>query len=107
MVTTPQDVALVDARKGVDMFTNDKVNVPVLGLIENMSYFTPAELPENKYYIFGHGGGKRLADELHIPLLGEVPLVQSIREGGDEGTPIVLQSGHPAARIFEQIAAQL
>jgi len=107
VVTTPQDVALVDARKGVDMFTNDKVNVPVLGLIENMSYFTPAELPDHKYYIFGHGGGKHLADELHIPLLGEVPLVQSIREGGDEGTPIVLQAGHPAARIFEQIAAQL
>lgn len=107
VVTTPQDVALVDARKGVDMFTNDKVNVPVLGLIENMSYFTPAELPENKYYIFGRGGGKRLADELGIPLLGEVPLVQSIREGGDEGIPIVLQAGHPAAQIFEQIAAKL
>lgn len=107
VVTTPQDVALVDARKGVDMFTNDKVNIPVLGLIENMSYFTPAELPNNKYYIFGHGGGKRLAEELHIPLLGEVPLVQSIREGGDEGTPIVLQNGHPAAQIFEHIAQQL
>lgn len=107
VVTTPQDVALVDARKGVDMFTNEKVNVPVIGLIENMSYFTPAELPENRYYIFGRGGGKRLADELHVPLLGEVPLVQSIREGGDEGTPIVLQAGHPAARIFEQIAARL
>ena len=107
VVTTPQDVALVDARKGVDMFTNDKVNVPVLGLIENMSYFTPAELPENKYYIFGHGGGKRLAEELHIPLLGEVPLVQSIREGGDEGTPVVLQAGHPAAQIFQEMAARL
>ena len=107
VVTTPQDVALVDARKGVDMFTNDKVNVPVIGLIENMSYFTPAELPENKYYIFGRGGGKRLADELHIPLLGEIPLVQSIREGGDQGTPIILQPGHPAAQIFMQIAAQL
>ena len=107
VVTTPQDVALVDARKGVDMFLNDKVNVPVLGLIENMSYFTPAELPDNKYYIFGQGGGRRLAEELHLPLLGEVPLVQSIREGGDQGTPIVLQPGHPAARIFEQIAEQL
>ncbi|MBQ7649144.1 MAG: Mrp/NBP35 family ATP-binding protein [Paludibacteraceae bacterium] len=107
VVTTPQDVALVDARKGVDMFTNDKVNVPVLGLVENMSYFTPAELPDNKYYIFGRGGGKRLAEELHIPLLGEIPLVQSIREGGDQGTPIVLQAGHPAARIFMHIAAQL
>ena len=107
VVTTPQDVALVDARKGVDMFLNDKVNVPVLGLIENMSYFTPAELPDNKYYIFGQGGGRRLAEELHLPLLGEVPLVQSIREGGDQGTPIVLQPGHPAARIFEHIAEQL
>ncbi len=107
VVTTPQDVALVDARKGIDLFTNEKVNVPVLGLIENMSYFTPAELPNNKYYIFGRGGGKRLAEELQIPLLGEVPLVQSIREGGDEGTPIVLQQGHPAAQIFNQIAAQL
>ena len=107
VVTTPQDVALVDARKGVDMFTNDKVNVPVLGLVENMSYFTPAELPDNKYYIFGRGGGKRLAEELHIPLLGEIPLVQSIREGGDQGTPIVLQPGHPAAQIFMHIAAQL
>ncbi len=107
VVTTPQDVALVDARKGVDMFTNDKVGVPVLGLIENMSYFTPAELPDHKYYIFGNGGGKRLADELHIPLLGEVPLVQSIREGGDNGAPIVLQPGHPAAQIFDHIAAQL
>lgn len=107
VVTTPQEVALVDARKGVDMFTNDKVNVPVLGLVENMSYFTPAELPDNKYYIFGRGGGKRLAEELHIPLLGEIPLVQSIREGGDEGVPIVLQPGHPAAQIFEQIAAKL
>lgn len=107
VVTTPQDVALVDARKGVDMFTNDKVNVPVIGLIENMSYFTPAELPENRYYIFGKGGGKRLAEELQIPLLGEVPLVQSIREGGDEGTPIVLQAGHPAAQIFQDMAARL
>ncbi len=107
VVTTPQDVALVDARKGVDMFTNDKVNVPVLGLVENMSYFTPAELPDNKYYIFGRGGGKRLAEELHIPLLGEIPLVQSIREGGDQGTPIVLQAGHPAAQIFMHIATQL
>ena len=107
VVTTPQDVALVDARKGVDMFTNDKLNVPVLGLVENMSYFTPAELPDNKYYIFGRGGGKRLAEELHLPLLGEIPLVQSIREGGDRGTPIVLQPGHPAAQIFTHIAAQL
>ncbi|MBO4250912.1 MAG: Mrp/NBP35 family ATP-binding protein [Paludibacteraceae bacterium] len=107
VVTTPQPVALVDARKGVEMFQNEKINVPILGLIENMSWFTPAELPENKYYIFGKDGGKRLAEELHIPLLGQIPLVQSIREGGDEGMPIALQSGHPAAIEFDRIAVQL
>ena len=107
VVTTPQPVALVDARKGVDMFLNEKINVPVLGLIENMAWFTPAELPENRYYIFGKDGGKQLAEELNIPLLGQVPLVQSIREGGDEGTPIALQDGHPAAQIFEAICQTL
>lgn len=107
VVTTPQPVALIDARKGVDMFTNDKVNVPVLGLIENMAWFTPAELPENRYYIFGRDGGKRLAEELQIPLLGQIPLVQSIREAGDDGAPIALQPGHPAAQIFNSIASQL
>ena len=103
VVTTPQPVALVDARKGVDMFTNEKINVPVLGIIENMAYFTPAELPENKYYIFGHDGGKNLAEDLNVPLLGQIPLVQSIREAGDEGMPIAMQTGHPAAEIFRQI----
>ncbi len=107
VVTTPQPVALVDARKGVEMFRNEKVNVPILGLIENMAWFTPAELPENKYYIFGKDGGKNLAAELGIPLLGQIPLVQSIREGGDEGTPIALQAGHPAAMEFDKIASQL
>ena len=107
VVTTPQDVALVDARKGIDLFRNEKINVPVLGLIENMSWFTPAELPENKYYIFGRDGGKRLAEELNIPLLGQVPLVQSVREAGDSGMPIALHTGHPAAQIFDQIAAKL
>ena len=107
VVTTPQPVALVDARKGVDMFRNEKINVPVLGIIENMAWFTPAELPENKYYIFGRDGGKRLADELQVPLLGQIPLVQSIREGGDAGTPISLQTGHPAAVIFDEIASKL
>ena len=107
VVTTPQPVALVDARKGVEMFRNEKVNVPILGLIENMAWFTPAELPENRYYIFGKDGGKALAAELHIPLLGQIPLVQSIREGGDEGTPIALQTGHPAAAVFETIASNL
>lgn len=107
VITTPQPVALVDARKGVDMFMNEKINVPVLGLIENMAWFTPAELPNNRYYIFGKDGGKQLAEEINIPLLGQVPLVQSIREGGDEGTPIALQDGHPAAQMFEAICQHL
>ena len=107
VVTTPQPVALVDARKGVEMFRNEKVNVEILGLIENMAWFTPAELPQNKYYIFGKEGGKKLAEELNVPLLGQIPLVQSIREGGDEGMPIVLQTGHPAATIFDSIAQKL
>ena len=103
VVTTPQPVALVDARKGVDMFQNEKIHVPVLGLIENMAWFTPAELPNNKYFIFGKEGGKALAEELNIPLLGQVPLVQSIREAGDEGTPIALQENS----VFEPIAKKL
>lgn len=107
VVTTPQPIALADARKGVDMFRNEKIRVPVLGLIENMAWFTPAELPENKYYIFGRDGGKHLAEELQVPLLGQIPLVQSIREGGDEGMPIALQKGHPAAAQFEEIARRL
>ena len=107
VVTTPQPVALVDARKGVDMFLNEKINVPVLGLVENMAWFTPAELPNNRYYIFGKDGGKQLAEELNIPLLGQIPLVQSIREGGDEGTPIALQDGHPASQMFESICQHL
>ena len=107
IVTTPQPVALADARKGVDMFRNEKINVPVLGIVENMAWFTPAELPENKYYIFGRDGGKALAEEMKVPLLGQIPLVQSIREGGDNGLPIALQQGHPAALYYETIAKQL
>ncbi|MGM9825417.1 MAG: P-loop NTPase [Paludibacteraceae bacterium] len=107
VVTTPQPVALVDARKGVDMFRNEKINVPVLGIIENMAWFTPAELPENKYYIFGRDGGKQLAEELGVPLLGQIPLVQSIREAGDDGAPIAMQTGHPAAAIFAAIAEKI
>ena len=107
VVTTPQPVALVDARKGVDMFQNEKINVPVLGLVENMAWFTPAELPNNRYYIFGKDGGKELAEELNIQLLGQVPLVQSIREGGDEGMPIAMQDGHPAAQMFAAICNTL
>ena len=107
IVSTPQQVALADARKGINMYQNEKVNVPILGLVENMAWFTPAELPNNRYYIFGRDGGKQLAEELNIPLLGQVPLVQSIREGGDEGTPIALQDGHPASQMFESICQHL
>ena len=89
------------------MFQNDKVGVPVLGIIENMSYFTPAELPENKYYIFGKDGGKRLAEELGVPFLGQIPLVQSIRQAADDGMPIALQAGHPATQIYQSIAQKL
>lgn len=89
VVSTPQQVALADARKGINMFMNDKVNVPpILGLVENMAWFTPAELPENKYYIFGKDGGKDLAEEMNVPLLGQIPIVQSICEGGDKGVPV-------------------
>lgn len=103
-VTTPQDVALADARKGINMFLGEKVNVPVLGLVENMAWFTPAELPENKYYIFGKDGGKKLAEELNIPLLGQIPLVQSIREGGDEGRPVSTDENSVTALAFRKLA---
>lgn len=103
-VTTPQDVALADARKGINMFLGEKVNVPVLGLIENMAWFTPAELPENKYYIFGKDGGKKLCDELNIPLLGQIPLVQSIREAGDGGRPISVDEDSISANAFRELA---
>jgi len=106
-VTTPQDVALADARKGVNMFTGDKVNVPVLGLVENMAWFTPAELPDNKYYIFGKEGGKRLAEELGLPLLGQIPLVQSIREGGDAGRPVAFSSDSVTSQAFLQLAEKV
>ena len=105
IVTTPQQVALADARKGVDMYRNDKVNVPILGLVENMAWFTPAELPENKYYIFGKEGGKKLADELGVPLLGQIPLVQSICESGDAGAPAALDENTVTGRAFLQLAA--
>ena len=107
IVTTPQPVALADARKGVDMFRNEKINVPVLGIVENMAWFTPAELPDNRYYIFGKDGGKHLAEEMQVPLLGQIPLVQSIREGGDNGKPIALQQGHPAANFYFAIAKSI
>jgi ATP-binding protein involved in chromosome partitioning len=107
IVTTPQEVALADARKGISMFTGGKVNVPVLGLIENMAWFTPAELPGNRYYIFGKAGGERLAGEMDIPLLGRIPLVQSVCEGGDGGAPVALDPGTPAGAAFCDLANAL
>lgn len=107
VVSTPQEVALADARKGVNMFAQDRINVPVLGLVENMAYFTPEELPENKYYIFGKDGVKNLADQLNVPLLGEIPLVQSIRESGDVGRPAVLQEGTPVSIAFDLLTANV
>ncbi len=93
VVTTPQAVALADVEKNVNMFRNPQVDKPILGIVENMSWFTPAELPDNKYYIFGQGGGQLIADKYGLPLLGQIPLVQSVREGGDEGTPAALADG--------------
>lgn len=110
VVTTPQKVALADARKGLKMFQQDQINVPVLGVIENMAYFTPEELPENKYYIFGKGGGRALAEECGVPFLGEIPLVQSIREGGDVGYPAIMQdnvTGKAIEAVSEAAAQQI
>jgi ATP-binding protein involved in chromosome partitioning len=103
VVSTPQNVALADAKKGVAMFQQDSINVPVLGIVENMAYFTPAELPENKYYIFGKEGAKNLAEDLEVPFLGEVPLVQSIREAGDIGRPAALQTATAIEEAFEDL----
>jgi ATP-binding protein involved in chromosome partitioning len=107
IVCTPQEVALADARKGINMFTGEKVNVPVLGLIENMAWFTPAELPESRYYIFGKDGGRRLAEELNIPLLGQIPLVQSICESGDAGAPAALNPATTTGAAFHDLAASV
>lgn len=107
IVTTPQDVALADAKKGIAMFGQAQLNVPVIGLVENMSYFTPAELPGNKYYIFGKDGGKRLADEYDIPFLGQIPIVQSIREGGDQGVPVMMSDDMITRKAFESFASQV
>ena len=104
IVSTPQQVALADARKGINMYTNDKVNVPILGLIENMSWFTPAELPENKYYLFGREGAKQLAEDMNVPLLGQIPIVQSICENGDKGTPAALDETTITGRAFLELA---
>ncbi|MGB3145296.1 MAG: Mrp/NBP35 family ATP-binding protein [Maribacter sp.] len=107
VVSTPQEVALADARKGVAMFQQDSINVPVLGIVENMAYFTPAELPDNKYYIFGKEGAKHLAEDLNVPFLGEIPLVQSIREAGDAGRPAALQTATPVEAAFEELTKQV
>jgi ATP-binding protein involved in chromosome partitioning len=105
IVTTPQDVALADAKKGIAMFGQAQMNVPIIGLVENMSYFVPAELPDNKYYIFGKEGGKRLADEYDLPFLGQIPLVQSIREGGDQGVPVMVSDDAISKKAFEGFAS--
>ena len=104
IVSTPQKVALADARKGIDMYENDKVNVPILGLVENMAYFTPAELPENKYYIFGKDGASNLAKEKKVPLLAQIPIVQSICEGGDNGEPAATKVDSVMGQAFLSLA---
>ncbi len=104
IVSTPQEVALADARKGINMYATDKVNVPVLGLVENMAWFTPAECPGHKYYLFGKEGVKRLAEELDVPLLGQIPIVQSICESGDKGFPTALNADSVTGRAFRQLA---
>jgi ATP-binding protein involved in chromosome partitioning len=105
IVTTPQAVALADAKKGIAMFAQAQINVPIIGLVENMAYFTPEELPNNKYYLFGKEGGKRLADEYELPFLGQVPLVQSIREGGDAGVPAMVGTDVLSQQAFRDVTA--
>ena len=107
IVTTPQNVALADAKKGIGMFMMNAINVPILGIVENMSYFTPMELPENKYYIFGEGGGKRLAEKLQVPFLAELPLVKSISDSGDAGRPVILNEENPVAEVFIEMAKKV
>jgi ATP-binding protein involved in chromosome partitioning len=107
IVSTPQHVALADVRKGIAMFQMESINIPVLGLVENMAYFTPIELPENKYYIFGKDGGRLLANQLNIPFLGEIPLLKSISESGDEGIPAILQNRELTQALFIQLAEQV
>ena len=107
IVTTPQNVALADARKGVGMFLMDSINIPLLGVVENMSYFSPAELPDNKYYIFGKNGGQDLAKQFDTPFLGEIPLVQSISDAGDLGKPIILEDDHVMGSAFLKIAERV
>jgi ATP-binding protein involved in chromosome partitioning len=106
IVTTPQAVALADAKKGIAMFGQAQINVPIIGLAENMAYFTPTELPDNKYYLFGKEGGKKLAEEYDLAFLGQIPLVQSIREGGDEGVPAMMGTDEISKQAFRNITAQ-
>jgi ATP-binding protein involved in chromosome partitioning len=103
IVSTPQEVALADARRGVNMFKMDTIKVPIVGIVENMAYFTPAELPDNKYYIFGRDGAKNLAEGMKVPFLGAIPLVQSVCEAGDSGKPAVFQENTPIAKAFEDL----
>ena len=107
VVSTPQNIALADAKKGVAMFQQESINVPVLGIVENMSYFTPEELPDNKYYIFGKDGAKNLAQDIQTQFLGEIPLVQSIREAGDVGHPVALQNNTPLEKAFSDITKEM
>ncbi len=107
IVSTPQEVALADARKGVNMYMNEKVNVPILGLVENMAWFTPAQHPDERYYIFGKEGAQRLAEELNVPLLGQIPLIQDICEGGDNGTPAVLDPASPQGMALMSMTAKI
>jgi ATP-binding protein involved in chromosome partitioning len=107
IVTTPQNVALADARKGVGMFLMDSIKIPLIGVVENMSYFTPAELPDNKYYIFGKNGGKALAEQFDAPFLGEIPLVKSISDAGDIGKPVILEEDNILGPVFLQIAERV
>ena len=107
IVSTPQDVALADAKKGIAMFGQAQLNAPIIGLVENMSYFTPEELPDNKYYIFGKEGGRRLASEYDLPFLGEIPLVQGIREGGDQGIPVMMSDDEITKAAFKSFARQV
>ncbi|MCD8318288.1 MAG: Mrp/NBP35 family ATP-binding protein [Paraprevotella sp.] len=107
VVSTPQKVALADARKGINMYQNEKVDVPILGLVENLAWFTPAELPQNRYYLFGKEGVKHLAEEMRVPLLGQIPIVQSICENGDNGTPAALDENSMTARAFMDLARRV
>lgn len=107
IVSTPQPVAAADAKKAIMMFKQPQINIPIIGVVENMAYFTPAELPENKYYLFGQGGAQKMAEQFELPFIGEVPLIQSVREGGDSGVPAVLDEGNPARAVFLELASNV